>query len=150
MGSGDRVVLDVRPWPVAWLKWPALGLVVAALTVLDEPVGFSAIMGASVALAVWVATFRVRILEDRNGARRLRTRTRSIDLDALRSVSQSPTLGFPQLVLRSGRRVAIGGFGRWGPGRWNRLLDALGPSVRRCPDVHPSARKLWRGLPTRS
>jgi hypothetical protein len=84
------------------------------------------------------------VLVDGDGVQRLRTRTRSIDLGALRSVRQTPGLGFPHLVLRAGRRVDLGGFGRWGPGRWNQLLDALGPSVQRCPDVHPGARKHFR------
>jgi hypothetical protein len=141
-----EAVLDIRPWPVAWVKWPVIGIVIGLLTVADDPVGFAAVMAGALALAVWVGTFRVRIVVDADGGARLRTRTRSIDLAGLRSVGQAPGLGFPQLVLRSGRRVNLGGFGRWGPGHWNELLNALDPYVRRCDDVHPGAAKLWRGL----
>jgi len=130
---------------VAWVKWLVVGVVIGLLTVADDPVGFAAVMGGAVVLAVWVGTFGARIVVDADGGARLRTRTRSIDLGALRSVGQAPGLGFPQLVLKSGRRVDLGGFGRWGPGRWNELLNALDPSVRRCDDVHPGAAKLWRG-----
>jgi hypothetical protein len=146
MPAADRVVLDVRPWPAAWVKWPVLGVVIGLLTMADDPAGFAAVMGGALLLALWVGTFRVRIVVDADGSGRLRTRTRSIDLGALRSVGQAPGLGFPQLVLKAGRRVNLGGFGRWGPGRWNQLLNELDPFVRRCDDVHPGARKLWRGL----
>ena len=144
--ADDRVVLDLRPWAVAWLKWPLIGAVAGLLTVADQPVGYAVVMAAAFLMAAWVGTFRVRVLVDGDGVQRLRTRTRSIDLAGLRSVGQVPGLGFPQLVLRSGRRVNLGGFGRWGPGRWNQLLNALDPSVRRCDDVHPGAAKLWQGL----
>jgi hypothetical protein len=139
-----QVVLDVRPWPVAWLKWPLLAMVIGVLAVADQPEVFAVILGLAVVTAAWVGTFRLRVLVDDDGGARLRTRTRSIDLTALRSVDQSRSIGFPQLSVRAGRRVGLGGFGRWGPGRWNKILDALDPYVRRCPEVDPSARKLWR------
>ena len=142
--DGSRTVLDVRPWPVAWLKWPVLAAVVGLLAVADEPLAFAVVMGLALLVALWVATFRVRVLVGDDGSARLRLRTRSIDLDALESVTQTGGIGFPKLQLRAGRRVGLGGFGRWGPGRWNRMLDALDPYVRRCPDVDAAARKLWR------
>jgi hypothetical protein len=142
--TGARTVVDLRPWPVAWIKWPVLAAALGLLAVADEPAAFAAMVGLGLLVALWVATFRVRVLVDDDSAR-LRTRARSLDLDALTEVTHSGGVGFPKLHLRAGgRRVGLGGFGRWGPGRWNRLLDALDPYVRRCPDVDASARKLWR------
>jgi hypothetical protein len=139
-----RTLLDLRPWPVAWLKWPILAMVVGVFAVADEPTAFAVVLGLAVLLALWVGTFRVRVLVDDDGGARLKTRTRSIDLNALQSVSQSRSIGFPQVSLRAGRRIGLGGFGRWGPVKWNRLLDALDPYVRKCADVDPSARKLFK------
>ena len=139
-----RTKVDVRPWAAAWLKWPLAAGVVGILAVADQPVAFGVILGLALVLALWVATFRVRIQVDGDGGARLRTRLRSIDLRALESVEQSRFVGFPQVSLRAGKRVGIGGFGRWGPARWNRLLDGLEPYVRKCPNVDAASRKLWR------
>lgn len=142
--AGPVTTVDVRPWAPAWLKWPLAAGVVGMLAAADRPAVLGAIVGAALLVALWVGTFRVRIQVDDQGGARLRTRLRSIDLEALRSVDQSRLLGFPQITLRAGRRIGIGGFGRWGPSRWNRLLDGLEPYVRRCPQVDTASRKLWR------
>lgn len=139
-----RTKIDVRPWAAAWLKWPVAAGVIGILAVADQPMVFGGILGASLLLALWVATFRIRIQVDGDGGTRLKTRLRSIDLTELRSVEQSRFVGFPQISLRAGKRISIGGFGRWGPARWNRLLDGLEPYVRKCPNVDAASRKLWR------
>ncbi len=143
--DGTRTTLDLRPWALAWAKWPVLAVVVGLLTVADDVRAFGVLLALALLVTSWVATYRVRVLVAEDGSARLRTRLRSLDLDALTEVTHRGSIGFPRLHLRAGgRRVGLGSFGRWGPGRWNRLLDALDPYVRRCDDVDASARKLWR------